>query len=92
MRGTAAAANKQSSGGMSFKDRQAQKKAQVPAKPVVSLADRRKQRGSMLDEENDDMLNKLKDDAGNFFADKKKDLEEITEDPEAFEDTQIGRP
>jgi len=59
---------------------------------VVSLADRRKQRGSMLDAENDDMLNKLKDDAEFLERDgagKRNALEEIAEDPD-FEDPDDG--
>lgn len=61
---------------------------------MVSLADRRKQRGSMLDAENDDMLNKLKDEA-EFLeregAGKRNALEEIAEDPDS-EDDMEGSP
>lgn len=88
--------------GLSFKDRQRQKKekadekskaAQVAAKPVESLADRRNKRKNLIDQDNMNQvsndLDKLKQNAENYWDEDKKEagignaLEDISEEDAA---------
>lgn len=69
---------------MSFKDRQKQKAEQqkAPAKPVESLADRRKNRKSLFDQDTelDSELDKIKESM--MERERGASLEQITEDVE----------
>lgn len=68
---------------MSFKERQKQKQEQkVPAKPVESLADRRKNRKSLFDQDTelDSELDKIKETMNE--RERVGDLEQIAEEEE----------